>query len=79
MPDSYPDRLLRLLELGELTDEERERARVRAQGAIRAAEWMNYTEDVGAVRTGPAGAGVRMRERRDARALAWERVQAALG
>ena len=78
MPDRYVDRVLQLLELGELSDGEIKLLERRAHEGVRAVDWANHLEDAGAVVTGPVGAAERMRERRDADAVAWRRVLGAV-
>ena len=77
-PEGEQAQVMRLLELGQLTDEEREQLRERAQGAIRHAEWMNHCEDLGGITTGPRGAAAAMRARRDENARQWRLVLEAV-
>ena len=76
-PEDGPAEALRLVELGELDGDELEAVRERAAEALGGIGAMDRAEDAGAV--GPQGAGVRMRAGRDARAVVWREVLAALG
>ena len=77
-PGSYQEQIIRLMELGELTDDEIRAVERRAGEALRAADWADHVEAAGAVTVGPAGALERMRERRAADREEWRRVLARL-
>ena len=74
-----PTVVLERVQAGRLTDSELEEVHARALGALHGIEAANHAEDLGAVRTGPAGAAERMRARRDANAAMWRQVLEAIG
>jgi hypothetical protein len=69
---------LELVHAGGLTDDERDQLRARAEEFIHDDQWTTHCEDVGAIVTGPKGAGDRMRQERGERARHWQRVLEAL-
>ena len=74
-----PEVALRRVGRGDLSGVEREELAGRAAEQLEAFAWLDRVESIGAVSSGPAGVSERMRGRHAARALAWERVRAALG
>lgn len=77
-PDGDAAQALRLLELGEVADEERAGLRVRAREAVEAADWADHLDATGSIVTSPASARETMRERRERDRLAWGQVLEAL-
>lgn len=66
-----PEVALKRVRRGDLSESERGEVRDRAQEALQAAAWANHIEDLGCVRSGPAGVAERMRQEREAQAVLW--------
>jgi hypothetical protein len=77
-PEGQIAEMLRLLELGELDEAEVRAVEQRARDALKAADWADHVEQVGAVTTAPASAREGMRERRARDREGWRRVLKAV-